>query len=157
MFKENRSTFADATSPIKMRVETGWMNLAGLQNFQRVYHMMLLAVYRSSHKLRIKVAYDFKEAWVQEEIINPTDFLSATAYGADSPYGTGTPYGGDGALYQLRLNMTIQKCTAIKFCIEDIQEEPGEGLALSGLTFRVGVKEGTNKLAAPNKFGTSGD
>ena len=137
-----------------MRLETGWMNVAGLQNFQRVYHILLLASFKSSHKLRIRVAYDFKDAWVQEEIINPEDFLNANAYGADSPYGAGSPYGGDGALYQFRLNLKIQKCQSIKFSIEDLQEEPGEGLALSGLTFRVGVKEGTNKLAASNKFGT---
>lgn len=154
LFKENRTSFSDNTSPIKMRLETGWMTLANLQSFQRIYHAMILASYKSDHKLRVKVAYDFKEAWVQEEILTPTDFLTATAYGVDTPYGAGSPYGGDGALYQFRLNFTIQKCQSIKLCIEDIQSTAGEGLALSGITFRVGLKEGTNKLPAANKLAT---
>ena len=154
LFKENRTSFGDNASPIKMRIESGWMNVAGLQNFQRVYHALILASFKSNHKLRIKVAYDFKEAWVQEEIVNPLDFVTANTYGSDATYGASTTYGGNGALYQFRLNLAIQKCQSIKICIEDLQDEVGEGLSLSGITFQVGVKQGTNKLPAANKFTT---
>lgn len=154
LFKENRTSYSDNSSSIKMRLESGWMNVAGLQNFQRVYQLMVLAAYKSSHKLRIKFAYNFEEAWVQEEIVDPTNFMTPSAYGDDSPYGAGTPYGGDGLEYQFKLHLTIQKCQSIKVCIEDLQSEPGEGLALSGLNFKVGVKEGANKVGDSQDFGT---
>lgn len=155
LYKENRSTFSDAGSPIRMRLETGWMTFAELQGYVRAYHAMLLGSFKSSHKLRVKVAYDFVDAWVQEKLIDPLDFMNPTTYGEDSPYGSGSPYGGDGNLYEMRVDFMRQKCTSMKLLIEDAQDEVGEGLSLSGITLRVGAKEGTNKLAANRKFGTN--
>ena len=155
LYKENTTAFSDASSPIKMRVETGWLSLTELQGFQRVYHAMILGSYKSSHKLRIKVAYNFIDAWVQEELIDPLNFMTPTAYGEDSPYGSGSPYGGDGSLYQMRIDFKIQKCQAIKLLIEDVQDTIGEGLSLSAVTLRVGAKEGSGKINSARKFGTN--
>jgi hypothetical protein len=155
IYKENRDSFSDNSSTIKMKIETGWLSFASLQGFQRVYHAMILGSFKSAHKLRIRVAYDFIDAWVQEEIIDTAQFVSDATYGADSPYGSGSPYGGDGNLYQIRLDLARQKCQSIKFLIEDAQEDIGEGFSLSSVTLRVGAKSGSNKLAASNKFGTS--
>lgn len=155
LYKENRNSYADNSSPIKFKIETGWLTMAELQGFQRAYHALILGQFKSPHKLRIKVAYDFIDAWVSEEIINTADFVDAPIYGADSPYGSGSPYGGDGALYQLRLDFEQQKCTSLRLSIEDVQAEAGEGFNLSGITVRAGLKEGSNKLGAANKFGAS--
>lgn len=155
LYKENRDSFSDAGSPVKMRLETGWLSLVDLQGFQRAYHAMLLGTFKSSHKLRIKVAYDFVDAWVQEKLIDPMDFINPTAYGEDSPYGNASPYGGDGNLYEMRVDFMRQKCTSIKLLIEDAQDVAGEGLNLSSITLRVGAKEGSNKLSANRKFGTN--
>lgn len=155
LYKENRTLFSDASSPIKLKLETGWMSLTELQGIMRVYHAMILCSYKSSHKLRIKVAYDFVDAWVQEVTVDPLNFLDGTTYGEVSPYGADPVYGGDANLYQARIDFQRQKCTAIKLSIEDLQEDVGQALSLSGITLRVGAKEGTNKLAATNKFGTS--
>lgn len=155
IYQENRTSYSDAGSPIKMRIETAWLSFVTLQGFQRAYKAMLLGDYKSEHKLRVKVAYDFKEAWIQEALIDPTDFVSAPAYGAESPYGSGTPYGGSGALYQARLDFKQQKCESMRLSIEDSQADAGEGLSLSAITLWVGAKEGANPTAAGSSFGTA--
>jgi hypothetical protein len=154
-YKENRTKFADGSSPIKFRIETGWLSLTGLQGFQRAYKALLLGDFKSAHKLRIKVAYDFKEAWVHEVLINPTDFINDSTYGDDSPYGSGSPYGGDGNLYQMRVDFKQQRCQSIKLLIEDAQTEAGEGLSLSGITIEVGAKAGVQRVPTANQYGTS--
>lgn len=155
VYRENRTSFSDASSSIKMRLETGWASLTPIQGYQRAYHIMLLCDYKSPHQIKVKIALDMINAWTQEVLINPEDFIEATAYGLDSPYGSGSPYGGNGALYQVRIDLETQKCSAIKLLIEDAQEQPGEGLSLSAITVRVGAKEGTNKLPAAQQYGAS--
>ncbi len=102
----------------------------------------------------MRIAYDFIEAYTDQTIIDPSQFVDAPLYGADSPYGSGSPYGGNGALYEERVDFAQQKCTAIKFLIEDIQGSPSEGLTISGITFQIGVKQGTQKLGVANQTGT---
>jgi hypothetical protein len=155
LYKEDRSTFADAGSPIKMKIETGWMSFSELQGIQRAYHAMILATFKSAHKIRVKVAYDFEDAYTQEVLIDTSTFVDAPVYGEDATYGDSSPYGGSGALEQMRVDFKRQKCQSVKLLIEDAQSTTGEGLSLSGITLRVGGKTGTNKIAADRKFGTS--
>lgn len=158
LYKENRSSFSDAGVPIKMRLGIGWISFAGLQGFSRVYRMLVLGDWLSRHNLSIKVGYDFNEAWVQSTTITPdTADIDAVAYGDDSPYGAvvGEPYGGFGNPYQFQVNMKRQKCQSIKFEIEDIQENAGEGFSLSQITFQVGGKSGLFKVANKKTFATS--
>jgi len=80
--------------------------------------------------------------------------LATPNYGDDAFYGDTTPYGGSYPLYQFRLFMERQKCQAIQIGIEEVQDENyGEGLSLSAITFIVGAKRGTNKLPASRSFG----
>jgi hypothetical protein len=153
IYKENRNTFSDASSTIPIKLETGWINFADAQSYLRVYSMMILMSYKSPHKLRVKVAYDYKNAWVQEELINPLNFIDPAIYGTQSPYGSGSPYGGDGGLYQIRVDFKIQKCQSIKISIEDDQDVVGEGLSISALLFKVGMKGTEGKIGVTNKFG----
>lgn len=157
IYKENRTSFSDASSPIKMRMEIGWISLNQLQGYQRVYHAMILGTFKSAHKLKVKVAYNYVEAYVQEDTINVLDFIDPTAYGDYSPYGdpSSVNYGGnlDGNLYQMRIDLERQKCQAIKILIEDAQDTVGEGLSFSSLQLRVGAKDGEFKLPATNKYG----
>jgi hypothetical protein len=159
LYKENRTSFSDAGSPIKMRIESGWLTLSEIQGYQRIYHAMLLGTYKSAHKLRVRIGYNFVESFVQEKIIDVTDFIDDTTYGEASPYGEpeDVGYGGgtDQNLYQIRVDMERQKCQAIKILIEDAQDEVGEGLSLSAITFKAGLKTGENKLPASNKVGVS--
>lgn len=155
LFIENPESFSDNGSAISMVLETAWMSLEPLQGFQRVYNMIILGSYKSPHKLLVSAGYNFNEAWTQEKLMDPADFISGTAYGEDSPYGSGSPYGGDGNVYEAKFNFKKQKCTAIKLRIEDKQEFAGEALSLSAFTLEVGIKRGTNKLANKRNFGVS--
>lgn len=155
LYKENRTSFSDAGSPIKFRIETGWMSLTELQGFQRVFLASILGSYKSAHKLRVRIAYDFVDAWIDEETIDPLDFIDPSTWGSDETWGSGSVYGSAGNLYQAQVSMKRQKCTSMKLLIEDVQSTPGEGLSLSGITMRVGAKEGNNKLGRSNKYGAS--
>lgn len=157
LFKQNLTKYSDGDVPITQTIETGWINLAAIQGFARIYKLLIVGDFKSNHKLRISIAYDFKEAYVQTTgAINPLDFIDNTPYGEHSPYGepTDEPYGGDGNLYQLRVDLTQQKCQSIRIKIEELQSEAGQGLTLSAMTIQAGLKVGTNKLPVENKFGT---
>lgn len=154
LFKQNETSFSDGDSPVTMKVETGWLSPSAIQSYARVYKLLILGDFKSSHLLKISIAYDFKEAYTQSVTVDPSQFIDATPYGGTSPYGTGV-YGGDGNLYQIRIDLTQQKCQAIKIKIEELQGTAGEGLTLSAMTLQVGAKTGVNKLPVANKFGTS--
>lgn len=155
VYKENRTSYSDAGSPIKMRLEIGWISFAIIQGYARIYKLMFLGDWLSAHNLLIKVAYDFKEIWAQQVTVSPTvGQFEATAYGDDSPYGEpiDKPYGGTANSYQGRINFKQQKCESIKLSIEDEQENAGPGFSLSNITFEVGGKAGLFKVAKAKKF-----
>ncbi len=153
VWQETPGVFNDNGNFIQLNVVTSWLSVAQLQGFQRCYRALFLGQYVSPHQLLVSVGYDFNPNTTQQTYINPGTLFSITDYGADSPYGSGTPYGGAYPLYEFRVDMERQKCTAIQFGIQDIQSSNfGEGLALSGFNLTVGVKKGTNKLQQPNIY-----
>jgi hypothetical protein len=153
LYKENTS-YQDNGTSIKLKLESGWISLAGVQNFKRVYKMLLLGEFKSVHKLRIKVAYDFVDAWVHEKIIDTADFINSNAYGETSPYGAESTYGAAN-LHQIRVDMERQKCQSIKISIEDLQDGTGEALELSNILFVIGVKGTEGKISQDRTYGTS--
>lgn len=153
LYKEDTS-FTDNGTPVKMKLESGWLSFDGIQGFQRVYKMLILGEFKSNHKLRIRVAYDFVDAWVQESTIEVSDFINSTAYGLSSPYGAETTYGASN-LYQIRLDFARQKCQSIKISIEDVQASHGEGMNLSNVLFVVGSKAVDAKISQTRTYGTS--
>jgi hypothetical protein len=85
VLKEVEGTYTDVGNPITVGLETGWMSFAKVQGFQRVYRMLLLGNYKSKHQVKIKVAYDFNDSWVDEYIIELTD--PSTIYFKQTPEG----------------------------------------------------------------------
>lgn len=158
IYKENRTSFSDASSPIKMRIQTGWLSFNQLQGFQRVYHALVLGTYKSAHQLIVKTAYNFIEAFQEQVTADVSEFIDSTPYGGYSPYGdpAATPYGGarNASLYQMRIDLEQQKCQSVKFQIEDAQDTIGEGLSLSSITLRVGGKQGAFPMSEDNKYGS---
>ena len=154
IYKEANESFTDNGSSVNMVLESGWLSFASVQGYQRVYKLFLLGKFFSKHKIRIRIAYNFKDAFIHEEVIDTADFIDDKRYGDDSPYGEGV-YGGDSNIHQIRLDLKIQKCQSIKIRIEEIQDqELGEGLSLSNILFQVGVKKGTNKQDVNQQYGT---
>jgi hypothetical protein len=58
-------------------------------------------------------------------------------------------YGGLPFVYQFRINVSKQKCQAIKIQIQDAQSANfNQGYAISAITLEAGMKQGTFKLPA---------
>lgn len=130
--KEN-TAFTDDGDFIPMKIETGWLNLAGLQNYQRIYHIMLVGTYKSPHTLQVQLYRDFIE----------TPFETVTIPVATAP-----------TKYQYRIFPSIQKCESIKIKITELQSVPyGEGFDISAINIELGVKRGQNKLSPDESYG----
>jgi len=154
--QENKSSFSDNGSYIKMKLVSAWVQMAGIQGFERFYKMLLLGSYKSAHSLRVKFAYDFNPNWLHEATVNAGELLATEAYGDDGAYGVGTPYGGEFPLYQFDVRPKIQKCESFKFSIEDFKTDAdGEGFVLSNLCAEVGIKTGAFKVSAARTFGAT--
>lgn len=145
-------SYSDNGTNIPIKMETGWLNFADVQGFQRVYRMLILGEFKSVHKLRVSVAYDFKDSIAQEVNIDTSDFIDSTTYGEYSPYGAEPLYGSDGNLMQIRINFQRQKCESIKITIEDITLDSGEALTLSSLAFVIGAKANTTTVNNNNRY-----
>jgi hypothetical protein len=154
VMKESHSTFTDNGEFVPLKWRTGWLSFAQLQGFMRVYRLLLLGDYKSPHQLLVQVAYDFNDSFVQSSYIDAEGIMNPSEYGDDEEFGDETPYGGNFPLYQFRLNLARQKCTAVMIQGEDVQtSDLGEGYSISGLTFLVGAKQGLNKLGSARVSG----
>ena len=153
ILKENPLTHLDDGTPFQMKIGTGWIKLGGLQGYQRVYRANILGSYKTRHILRATFYNDYSSIPLQTVEYSPDTILSVDSdfYG-DGVYGAADPYGGaDNGVYQFSTHISKQKSQAIRVVIEDIIDNgvdygTGESLSLTGVTFQVGVKKGTNKL-----------
>lgn len=118
---------------ILMSLKTSWLSFAQIQGFQRIWELQILGTYKSPHTLTVNIYTDFSTSIAQTFTI---------------------PVLTDPGLYQFRLRMGsgVQKCETMQIEILESQSSLGEGLSLSALTLRVGVKKGMNKLPASKSF-----
>ena len=132
--RSENTTFMDDTSFIPMKLESGWLNLAGLQGYQRVYKILILGEYKSPHSLYVELFRDFNETAFQQTTI---PVLTAPTK------------------YQFRLFLDIQKMESLKIRITELQDGPsyGEGFELSSIALAVGIKRGLNKVSEDESFG----
>lgn len=126
VYQESPGIYLDGATSVNTYFKTGWINVAGLQGFERAYFFYFLAQYISAHTLTINIYYDYDETAVAQTILitpNATD------------------------LEQWRVFLSQQKCEA--FMIE-VQEggSTGAGFRMSGLNLAIGMKDGKPKLKA---------
>lgn len=131
--QETPGTFTDSGAVVPLSLTTAWLPVAGIQGFQRIYKMLILGNYKSSHILGIQIAYDYATT--------PSQTTSITV--ATDP-----------GVYQYRVFTSQQKCEAIQVTLTETQPGAlGEGLRLSALAFEVGIKKGVNKIIAAKSVG----
>ena len=145
VFQETPGSYTDGSEPVLMKFTTSWINLAGLQGYQRAYMFYLLGTYISPHKLTLTVAYDYNPSPTQQTIITPTNYNYP--YGTNSPYGQGTPYGGQGAVEQWKVFLQRQTCQSFQITLQEsfdyqFQTDVGAGFTMSGINCVVGLKKG---------------
>ena len=121
-----------------MVVRTGFINVAGLQNMQRLYRVMVLGKYLSAHDLTIEIFNDYN---------NST--------GTAALYQTETEsISSDPDPYNYRVHLKNQKSRSIRCKITaGGSSATGETLILRGLALEVGVRAGTFKLPAAQTLG----
>lgn len=175
VLQETPGVYLDNASPVLISFTTAWINLAGLQGYQRAFFFYLIGQYISPHKLQLYIAYDYSPGAQQSTVISPTNF--AGVYGGPSvnpadgtdyadPYGQSASFGGSplidelasGAVEQWRVFLAKQKCQAIQITLQETYDPsfgipPGEGLTLSGINLVYGIKKSFRPIAAANSVG----
>lgn len=150
--------YLDAGGKIKMAIETSWLAFANLQGYQRIYRYAFLGDFVSSHITRVKLAYDYEEAFTETVYFNVDTGLDLSYYGDDPTYGDSDVYGGSGSgVYQFSSKPRRQKCESMKFRIEDIDNQVLEGggsFNLVGLTLEIGQKGTINKMRGSKRIGS---
>ena len=145
VFQETPGSYLDGSNPVTMSFVTSWINLAGLQGYQRAFFFYMLGQYITPHYLQVGIAYDYEPAVVQSVTITPNNYsVPYGGFGNDeaSPYGQETPYGGPGDIEQWRVFLANQRSQAIQLNIQEIYDESlgvpaGEGLRMSGINLLI--------------------
>jgi hypothetical protein len=141
VYREDKTIWIDDDSAVETynpTLTTQWLKVKNVQDFQRVYRLMILGALKSAHILNFKVYYDYDD----------TNF---DQYNFDSSNISGSNPGD--SVYQPEIHLARQKCQAIKIEMT-VQASGGseECLTLTDLSFQVGVKQGLNKVKAGKKL-----
>jgi hypothetical protein len=157
VYQETPGQYLDGTTPVLMSFQTGWLNLAGLQGYERVYWMLFLGNYLSPFKLQTTIGYDYNPSLQQQTTVLP-DNNNPTYGGYPGYYGAETPYGGNPQPFKARVFTQQQRAEAIQIGVQEIYDPSfgvaaGAGLTLSGLTLIAGIKAGYRPSPASKSFG----
>lgn len=158
VYQENQTSFLDGAEPVLMSLTTAWINIAGLQGFERFYFANLLGTYHSPFKLNVSMAYNYNPSPVQNVLVLPVG-NPAPVYGDEALWGSGGAWGGsEGDVFQGRIFPKVQKCQSFQITIQEVYDASlgqaaGEGLSLSGLAMIVGMKKGYRTQRAARSFG----
>lgn len=156
VFQETPGTYLDGSRPVLMSFLTGWLNLMGLQGYERAYYFYLIGTYITPHKLSIKIAYDYNDSPSQNTIITPDNF--SQPWGGEQLWGSNTPWGGPSNVEQWRVFLQQQKCQAFQIGLNEIYDPSfgtaaGAGFTLSGMNLVIGAKSGYPRIKSANSAG----
>jgi hypothetical protein len=158
VFQETPGVYLDNSSPVLMSFTTGWLNLAGVQGYERFYFMYLLGTYITPFKLNVQLAYDYNPSITQSTIVTPDASSITPAWGGDPTWGSSTPWGGAPNVFESRIFPQKQKCESFQVSISEIYDPSygimaGAGLTLSGMNLIVGIKKGYRTQSSARSFG----
>lgn len=156
VYQETPGAYIDGSTPVLMSLTTSWINVAGLQGYERFYFANLLGTYITPFKLNIQFAYDYNPSQTQQVLITPDN--APSTWGSDPLWGSGGPWGGPGNVFSARIFPTEQKCQSFQVTINEIYDgslgyAAGAGLTLSGLALVVGLKRGYRTQSAAKSYG----
>lgn len=116
--------YADSfVSDYTMKISTPWIVLEGLAGYQRVYEVLFLGEWKSSHTLSVKVYYDYVETVIETK----TEAITS-----------------DPGTYLFGLQPAKQRCVSIRFDIEESNPSgTKESFTISGMRAIVGLKPKT--------------
>lgn len=133
-FQETPGKYFDGSTPVVMSFTTGFVDLAGLEGYKRVYRAYMLGTYLTSHNFTLGVAYDFDSTITQTINVTPDNTQ------------TNTPE-------QWQLNFNRQQCQSFQLTFTEIYNasagSTGAGLTVSGFNLVAGVKKSAPQNIAP--------
>ncbi len=156
IFQEQPNFYLDGSAPVLMSLTSSWINIAGLQGYERFYFGYLLGTYLSPFKLNVTLAFDYNNSLLQNISVTPDNFTKP--YGGEAFWGSGGPWGGPGVIFESRFFPSTQKCESFQVSIQEMYDSSfnqpaGAGLTLSGLNLIVGMKKGYRTQKAKQSFG----
>lgn len=164
VYQESPGLFLDGSNPVLMSFTTSWLNLSGIQGYQRAFFFYLLGQYLTPHKLMCEIAYDYNPAPSQGTLITPDNFAATyggpESNGQETVYGQDTPYGGPGDVENWRIFLDTQRCTAFQISVHEVYDPTfnvpaGAGLTLTGINLVYGTKKGWIPISAANSAGVA--
>jgi len=160
IFKETPNMFLDGSSPVLLSLTTAWINVAGLQGFERFYFGYLLGSYFTPFTLDLNISYNYQNGSQQNIKIIPNNY--APNWGGEALWGSGGPWGGSksGNVFEARFFPEKQKCESFQISITEVYDSslgvsPGQGLSISGLALVIGTKKGYRTQSAGRSFGSN--
>lgn len=133
VFVENKTKWTDGVTSYNHSVKTNWLQVKNVQDYQRIYRLIILGQLRSAHSLQFKIYYNYDD----------TNF---DFYSFDSSSIT------DG-VYQPMIHLAKQKCDAIKIEMVVVPNGGTEAcLDLVDMSFQVGVKAGLMKVNSSKRI-----
>jgi hypothetical protein len=147
IYRETPGTYKDAgllASPadffVSLKVKTGWLNMAALQGFQRLWRVLLLGDYHSAHRLNCRIEYDYDEYDYEDALVPVTTVADSGVARTQQPY-------------QHEFGPAKQKCEAVRLTFYDSESSTkGQSMSLSAITLLVGAKRGAMKLPASKRL-----
>lgn len=156
VFQESPGTYVDGSLPVLMSFTSAWIDIAGLQGYERFYFMYLLGTYLTPFKLSVQISYDYSKSASQSVTVSPDNY--GPAWGGENLWGSGKAWGGPGNVFEARIFPQIQKCASFQISINELYDPSfgvaaGQGLTLSGMNLVVGTKRGYRTQKASRSFG----
>lgn len=151
IYKESSDSYFDGSRPVLLSFTTSWLNLAGLQGYERAYYFYIIGQFLSPHKILIQISYDYAQFPSQSLIITPDNY--SAPWGSDEFWGQSSPWGGIGNLEQWRVFFQQQRCQAFQISLSEIYDPSyassnNAGLTLSGMNLVFGIKKGFKPILA---------
>lgn len=164
VLQQTIGSYLDNNNPVLMSFVTSWLNLTGLQGYQRGYFFYLLGQFLSPHFIQVGLAYDYNPSFFTAPLIKPTNY--SLPYGGMSPYGQGS-YGGPAKtpgtygqadIENWRVFLKKQRCQAFQISIQEVYDPSmgspaGAGFTLSGLNIIYGSKNSFRPISASQSVG----
>jgi hypothetical protein len=140
---------------IIQNISTPWLRLNKIQGYQKAYYVRILGVYKSLHRLKMNVFYDYELYSSEEYIIDP---LAENQYNIEIKPSNQSIEDGSAinGVYQMKIDLIRKNCQAVRLVIEDVPldeaNNTGECFALSNVTVNIGLKKGLAKIQASKSY-----
>lgn len=156
IFQETPGAYLDNSRPVLMNFKTAWINLAGIQGFERFYYLLFLGQYLSPFKLQTQIAYNYSPAASTSVIGTPDNTYST--WGSSQLWGSSPQWGGGTGVFKERVFPSIQKCSSFQITVNELYDASqgaiaGAGLTLSSLTLIAGIKKSSRNTPATKSVG----